>query len=350
MFQKSIHDGLKFPEKYFFFNNTNSELRVDTETLQYKNISIVKGYTIVMWIRPEQVNLDSSNKKIIDSSLIFYIHTSKYISFEVFLKNKSIFYRIVHNINDSSQKNETNLSHLFDIDYGKWTMLVFSHNPSSFLQKSEFTAWKDTHENFCVKNVEFPNVKSQKILSVGFFKDFTGQASNVFMLNESISNYHVIKDLSFYNFGFYNEKNIRIFKEFLEQDIHSSKSQSELKQLFESILFIYSPCRVRSNICKDIIDNINAEITTTIEGNILVGGVVSDLNIYNNISFLGGLQVFLPIFEFFSSTQLVSSNVLEEAINLIITVIDKKNFFEVINNKILKYFRKIQILVYSSIF
>jgi hypothetical protein len=329
MFQRTIHDGENFPEKYFFFNNTNSELRVDTESLQFKNISIVKGYTIVLWIRPEQVNLDSSNKKIIDSSLLYYIHTSKYISFEVYLKNKSLFYRIVYNINDTSSKNEGNLCHIFDVEYGKWTMLVFSHKPSSFLQKSEFTAWKDTQDNFCVKNIEFPNLKSQKILSIGFFKDFTGQASNVFMLDESISNHHIIKDLSFYFFGFYNEKNIRIFKDFLEQDVHISKSQSDLKQLFESIIFIYSPCRVKNNICKDLIDNVNAEINTTIEGNILVGGVVHELNIFNNIQVLGGLNVFLPIFEFFSSSSFVSSNVLEEAINLITTVIDKKNFFQV---------------------
>jgi hypothetical protein len=42
MFVTSIHDGKKFPEKYFFFNNNYSELRVNSETLQSKNISMMK--------------------------------------------------------------------------------------------------------------------------------------------------------------------------------------------------------------------------------------------------------------------------------------------------------------------
>lgn len=44
MFIPTHQDGKKFPEKYFYFNNMNSELRVDSETLQHKNISIQKVY------------------------------------------------------------------------------------------------------------------------------------------------------------------------------------------------------------------------------------------------------------------------------------------------------------------
>ena len=32
----------------------------------------------------------------------------------------------------------TNVYYIADIEYEKWTFLVFSHKPSGFLQKSEF--------------------------------------------------------------------------------------------------------------------------------------------------------------------------------------------------------------------
>ena len=44
MFTPTLQDGKKFPEKYFFFNNTNAELRVDSDALQHKNINIQKVY------------------------------------------------------------------------------------------------------------------------------------------------------------------------------------------------------------------------------------------------------------------------------------------------------------------
>lgn len=349
MLNNTIHDGKKFPEKYFFFNNTNAGLIVDTETLQYKNISIVKGYTIGMWIRAEQISLDPSNKRILDSSLLFSISTSKSFSFEVYLRNKSIYYRINTNTEVSSNSksstsmnsndkqainfdlNNQNTYHLLDIEFGKWTMLIFSHKPWSFLQKSEFTVWKDGVDNTFVKNVEYPNLKNQKLMSVSFFKDFTGQVSNLFMMNETISNQSIVKDLSHYTFGLYNERNIRIFKDFIERDMNNNKNQGDLRGAFENMIFIYSPCRVRGiigNIVTDLINNMDSEIITTIEGGILVGGLVnchsSDAlgSCSTGLSLLGGLNLLLPLFEFFSSEFFNSSNVIEEALNLLFTVLD----------------------------
>jgi hypothetical protein len=348
MLNNTIHDGKKFPEKYFFFNNTNAGLLVDTETLQYKNISIVKGYTIGMWIRAEQISLDPSNKRILDSSMLFSINTSKSYSFEVYLRNRSIYYKINTNSETASNpkgsmspndkqsvfnldQNNQNFHHLLDIEFGKWTMLIFSHKPWSFLQKSEFTVWKDGIDHVYVKNVEYPNLKNQKLMSVSFFKDFTGQVSNIFMMNETISNPSIIKDLSHYTFGLYNERNIRIFKDFIERDMSNNKSQSDLRAAFENMIFIYSPCRVRGlggNVVTDLINNINSEIITTIEGGILVGGVVnchsSDASgsCHTGISLLGGLNLLLPLFEFFTSDFFNSTNVIEEAMNLLFTVLE----------------------------
>lgn len=42
MFTETVFDGRRFPEKYFYFNNTHSELRVNSESLQIKSVSISK--------------------------------------------------------------------------------------------------------------------------------------------------------------------------------------------------------------------------------------------------------------------------------------------------------------------
>ena len=78
---RSINDGKNFPQQFFFFNNLKSELKVESESLQNKNNSIVKGYTIGMWIYLEKINLDATNKRITDHSTLFYIHTNKFVAF-----------------------------------------------------------------------------------------------------------------------------------------------------------------------------------------------------------------------------------------------------------------------------
>ena len=42
IFGKTIHDGKVFPERYFYFNNFNSDLKVKTENLQMNNVSLSK--------------------------------------------------------------------------------------------------------------------------------------------------------------------------------------------------------------------------------------------------------------------------------------------------------------------
>jgi hypothetical protein len=318
MFVETISDGRRFPERYFYFNNCYSELRVNSETLQSKNISITKGYTIIMWIRAENVNQDSSNKKISESSTIYYINTSKSISFEVYLKNKSLYYRLKTTINEETQE-DTN--HLVNIEYSKWTMLVFTHKPSSFLHKSEFTVYKDG-EVF-TRMIEYPNVKNQKMFSIGFFKEFTGQVSNLIMANESLINFSFLNDLKNFSFGIYNESNIRTFKKMAEERV-------DIKAFFDIVIFIYSPSRVKnSSIVKDLIDNINGEIVTTGEGNVLLGGCAFDNNYHKNVEFLGGVNILLPIFEFLSKVQFVGANILEEALSIIIRIIDGRELNQV---------------------
>jgi hypothetical protein len=295
--------------------------------LQSKNITMMKGFTIVMWIRPELVQPDASNKRIIDSSTLFYITTSKHISIEVHLKNKSVFYRFKNSNQD--ERNEENIYHLFDIEYSKWFMLVFSHKPSSFLHKSEFTAYKDT--DVYTRLIEYPNLKNQKIMSIGFFKDFTGQVSNVFLSSDFLISQATVNELNHFNFGIYNEKAIRVFRSIIEKDNNNiSKNNTELRAIFDSMLFMYSPCRVKTgNICKDLVDNINGELITIGEGNILLSGVAYDYNYQNDIQSLGGANIFLPIFEFFSKNKFIGANVLEEAINLIILIIDNRELNQV---------------------
>jgi hypothetical protein len=279
-----------------------------------------------MWIRAEHIQPDASNKRIIDSSMLFYITTSKNIAIEIHLKNKSIYYRLKTN---EEEKTEDNLYHLFDIEYSKWTMLVFSHKSASFLHKSELTCYKDT--DLFTRVIEYPNLRNQKLMSIGFFKDFTGQVSNVFLSTDFLISQSIVNELKHFNFGIYNEKSIRIFKNLIEKDLNNiSKNNVELRAIFDSMLFMYSPCRVKNgNICKDLIDNINGELITIGEGNIVLSGVGYDFNYQNDIQSLGGADVFLPIFEFFSRNKFIGANVFEEAISLVTLIIDNRELNQV---------------------
>ena len=98
---------------------------------------------------------------------------------------------------------------LLEINPEKWTTLIFCHKPSSFLSKSEFLLIKDNEQ--ITKNIDYPNLKNQKIMSMGFLKDFTGQASTIMMSSEPISNNQIFNEIKNFNFGLYNEKNIRQF-------------------------------------------------------------------------------------------------------------------------------------------
>lgn len=339
MLNNSLQDGKRFPDKYFFFNNLHAELRVDSESLQKRNVNIVKGYSVVMWFRAEQINKDASNKKITNNSTLFYIHTSKYVCFEVILKNRSLYYKINvdKSIDDTgfrdnstvgvSKKEDDAIFHLCEIELGKWTMFGFSHKPASFLHKSEFLVFKDSE--MISRNIDYPNLKNQKVLSVGFFKDFTGQATNVFMLNEPLSNSQLILDLRNYTYGFYNERNIRIFKNLLEgEESKNSKNISDFKNLLENLIFMYSPSRVKGNKCRDLIGQVDGEINTNID-NILAGGCVHDHNYQTNIANLGSADIFLPIFEFLSKTTFITSSVLEESLCILITLVDKRDLNQV---------------------
>jgi hypothetical protein len=125
-----------------------------------------------------------------------------------------------------------------------------------------------------------------------------------------------------FSFGIYNECNIRAFKKIVENRL-------DLKAFFDSIIFIYSPCRIKISIVKDLLDNINGEIMTTGEGNVLLGGLAFDCNYHKNVEFLGGINILLPIFEYFSKAQFVGSNILEEALNTVIRLIDGRELNQV---------------------
>ena len=101
------------------------------EDIQSKNISLTKGYSVLMWLRPENINKDTSNSSIVNSSLLYYIHTSKYYSLEVYLKNKSVYYKIAFDMRLEDNKNmffnnfsdyespNNNIYYLTDIEYEK---------------------------------------------------------------------------------------------------------------------------------------------------------------------------------------------------------------------------------------
>ena len=44
-FTKNVHDDINNPSKFIFFNNNSSELKLDSDNLQSKNISLLNGFT-----------------------------------------------------------------------------------------------------------------------------------------------------------------------------------------------------------------------------------------------------------------------------------------------------------------
>ena len=381
---KSVHDGKFFPEKFFFFNNRGSEIKVNVDDLQLKSISISKGYTIGMWVYLEKVNHDASNKYITDVATLFYISTNKYVVFEAIINKNSIYYKSYNiSIEGNNNSNSGNSSssnqgmYLTDIEYNKWTFLVFTHKPVSFLQKPAIVLYKNRKEPI-IKQYDYPNLSNQKITSIYICKDFTGLVSNVFMLSESLNQPFIVSDLMNYNFGLYNEKNIRIFKDYLTKsgeplnkvnnDIHnnndsvitlsnsitnnnintnillsnssplshdqstrlspSEKQLSEFKLFFDNLIFIYSPSRVKGKIIKDITDNLNGEISTYIDNN-LTGGVCEDNSIDSSNTIFGSdsICIFLPIYEFIFNTKFGTALILEEAIALLINIYSRNDLY-----------------------
>ena len=77
LFTKSIYDDISNPSKFIFFNNNTSELLLDSDTLQSKNINLINGFTFGIWVFPEKVQYDSTNKNISPNSTLFYIKTNK---------------------------------------------------------------------------------------------------------------------------------------------------------------------------------------------------------------------------------------------------------------------------------
>ena len=392
-FTKSIHDDISNPSKFIFFNNNTAELKLDSDTLQSKNISLLNGFTFAIWVYPEKVNIDSTNKNVSPNSTLFYINTNKNFIIEATIENDKLYYYCGSNIkqekkeenyeeennenekiNDNKNNEQNKLNEqkeneannenknkdkkfLCNIEYNKWTLFIFTHKPEGFLQKPQFILYKDNLDNAQIIDYVYPNFGNQKINKLGICKGFTGLMSNVFMFNQALIQNKTIDELVKYRFGLYNEQNISLFKSYIEQNELNDKSNSEknklfqtLKVFFKSILFIYSPCRIKDNyICEDIVNNINAELNLNKELNLL-SGVFSGNQYGNKIYNLGGVSIFLPIFEYIFSSNYNSAIILEEGIQILINIFQNTSFY--LGNQVKEdknFFRNIYYLIDKNI-
>ena len=397
LFTRSDHDDINNPSKFFFFNNNNCELLLDNDSLQSKNINLLNGFTFGIWLYLEKVSTDPTNKNISPNSTIFYIKTKKYSLIEATLEDNKLYYYCGNNElkseqteeedeenqnnkdkkqNDNKAKSEekNKLSEtkkleslddvknkgkkfLGNIEYNKWTLLVFTHKPVGFLQKPQFIYYIDNLDNEKIIEYDYPNFGNQKISKIGICKGFTGLVSNVFMFSQALVQKKVIEEMINYKFGLYNEQNINIFKSYIEQDELHDKSNNEknklfllFKEFFKSIIFIYSPCRIKdNNICIDLINNINAEMNIQKELN-LIGGIYSR-NIYgNNIYHIGGASIFLPLYEYIFNSIYKSSIILEEGIQILINIFNNGSYY--IGEKIKEdkhFFRNLYYLIDKNI-
>ena len=370
LFTKSNHDDIINPSKFFFFNNDKSELLLDNDSLQSKNINLLNGFTFGIWVYLEKVNHDSTNKNISPNSKLFYIKTKKNLLIEATLEDNKLYYycgnsEIKKESNDEEEdndqnqkdnkskkkkKNKLNLERkksesiediinkdkkfLGNIEYNQWTLLVFTHKPVGFLQKPQFILYTNNLDNEKIIDYEYPNFGNQKISKIGICKGFTGLVSNVFMFNQALVQKKVLEEIMNYKYGLYNEENINVFKSYIEQEELHDKSNNEknkifllFKEFFKSIMFIYSPCRIKdNNICLDLVNNINAELNIQKELN-LIGGIYSRNKFGNNIYQIGGASIFLPIYEYIFSSIYKSSIILEEGIQIIINIFNNETYY-----------------------
>ena len=396
-FTKNIHDDINNPSKFIFFNNNTSELKLDSDTLQSKNISLLNGFTFGIWVYPEKTNVDSTNKNINPNSTLFYIQTNKNFIIEATIENDKLYYYCGEGISpkkeeenkeenaddENDEKNDNNKNKndeesklleqkktesnnenevkdkkfLCNIEYNKWTLLIFTHKPVGFLQKPQFILYKNNIDNSQIIDYLYPNFGNQKITKIGICKGFTGLMSNVFMFDQALLNNKILEEFTNYNFGLYNEQNINIFKSYIEQNELNDKSNSEknklfhmFKEFFKSIIFIYSPCRIKNNnICEDLINNINAELNINKELT-LIAGIYSGNNYGNNIYHIGGASIFLPIFEYIFSSNYNSPIILEEGIQILINIFKNDSFY--IGNQIKEdknFFRNIYYLIEKNL-
>ena len=396
-FTKNIHDDINNPSKFIFFNNNTSELKLDSDTLQSKNISLLNGFTFGIWVYPEKTNVDSTNKNINPNSTLFYIQTNKNFIIEATIENDKLYYYCGEGISpkkeeenkeenaddENDEKNDNNKNKndeesklleqkktesnnenevkdkkfLCNIEYNKWTLLIFTHKPVGFLQKPQFILYKNNINDSQIIDYLYPNFGNQKITKIGICKGFTGLMSNVFMFNQALLNNKILEEFTNYNFGLYNEQNINIFKSYIEQNELNDKSNSEknkifhmFKEFFKSIIFIYSPCRIKNNnICEDLINNINAELNINKELT-LIAGIYSGNNYGNNIYHIGGASIFLPIFEYIFSSNYNSPIILEEGIQILINIFKNNSFY--IGNQIKEdknFFRNIYYLIEKNL-
>ena len=394
LFTQNVHDDINNPSKFIFFNNNTSELKLDSDALQSKNINLNNGFTLGLWIYPEKVNLDSTNKNITPNSTLFYIHTNKNFIIEATIENDKLYYfcgnieknEVVDenkgeendensnndkniNVNDNKnneekklleqKNNENNKEKKFicDIEYNKWTLFIFTHKPEGFLQKPQFIIYKNDIKDPQIIDYVYPNFGNQKINKLGICKGFTGLMSNVFMLNQALIQNKILEELTNYKFGLYNEQNINLFKSYIEQNELHDKSNNEknkifqmLKEFFKSIIFIYSPCRIKdNNICEDLVNNINSELNINKELN-LIAGIYCGSNYGNNIYHLGGVSIFLPIFDYIFCSNYISPIILEEGIQILINIFKNGGFY--IGNQVKEdknFFRNIYYLINKNI-
>ena len=375
LFTKSNQDDIINPSKFFFFNNDSSEILLDNDSLQSKNLYLYNGFTFGIWLYLEKVNNDSTNKNISPNSTLFYIKTKKNSIIEATLEDNKLYYYCGNNEikkdqveEDEEEENQNNIDKkqiinktkteeksklleqkkpetiediknrekkfLGNIEYNQWSLLIFTHKPVGFLQKPQFIFYLNNLDNEKIIDYEYPNFGNQKISKIGICKGFTGLVSNAFMFSQALVQKKLIEEMVNYKFGLYNEQNINLFKSYIEQEELHDKSNNEknklfllFKEFFKSIIFIYSPCRIKdNNICLDLVNNINAELNIQKELN-LIGGIYSR-NIYgNNIYHIGGASIFLPIYEYIFSSIYKSSIILEEGIQILINIFKNEAYY-----------------------
>ena len=88
---------------------------------------------------------------------------------------------IAAEVDEEDNKDKNEKKYLCDIEYNKWTLLLFTHKPVGFLQKPQFLLYTNDLNNPIIIDYIYPNFGNQKINKFGICKGFTGDIENLFV-------------------------------------------------------------------------------------------------------------------------------------------------------------------------
>ena len=294
------------PRNYFYFNN-NEKSGIEIPFPYTINLLLINGFSLNIFFNIEQFK--NQNSKIIEiiasdnQNIIIYLNQNNEL--EITFNSISI-----KNLN-------------IPIKNGIWNQLKFSLSNSKKNKNPEIhiLLWENDLEKYSyykkeiLQNIKFNN--DCEISSIKFFQNFLGKFTTIILYSiDNLSTNEENYPLK-YKYGIYSK----------EQFIEFGKYNEKKNIYHPPITFIITPISFNSY------NNLIIDPFTKMKGKFIKNEIINinfnDVKIYRNSSKniykLGGINIFLPIFEMIYKSYQKDKNCFKEVILLISHIFDKKD-------------------------